>query len=86
MIVHLPTSLRSYSDERAQVECRGGSLAEVLVDLDRHFPGIRFRIVDERDRVRRHIKLFVNEDLAPDLSQRVAETDAVHIICALSGG
>ena len=86
MIVHLPTPLLSYSDERAQVECRGASLAEVLADLDRHFPGIRFRIVDERDRVRRHIKLFVNEDLAPDLSQPVAETDAVHIICALSGG
>ena len=86
MIVHLPTPLRSYSAERAEVECSGGSLAEVLADLDRHFPGIRFRIIDERDRVRPHIKLFVNEEPTEDLSRRVATTDAVHIICALSGG
>ena len=86
MIVHVPTPLRSYTFERARVEARGASLAEVLEDLDRRFPGIRFRVVDERDEVRRHIKLFVNEDLAGDLAQPVAEGDDVHIICALSGG
>ena len=86
MIVHVPTPLRSYSFERARVEARGASLAEVLDDLDRGFPGLRFRVVDEHGEVRRHIKLFVNEDLARDLAQPVTDSDEVHIICALSGG
>ena len=85
MIVHVPTSLLSYTDA-ARVDGHGASLAEVLEDLDRRFPGLRFRIVDERDALRRHIKLFVNEELTEDLARAVDARDDVHIICALSGG
>jgi hypothetical protein len=38
----------------------GATLAEVLADLDRQFPGIRFRMIDEQDRMRPHIRFFVN--------------------------
>ncbi len=48
--------------------------------------GIRFRIIDEQDGIRTHIKLFVNAELVPDLNQRIAEDDEIHIVCALSGG
>ena len=39
---------------------RRWTLAELLADLDRRYPGIRFRMIDEQDAVRRHIKIFVN--------------------------
>lgn len=86
MIVHIPTPLRSYTGERPAVDARGNTVGGVLSDLDRRFPGLRFRIVDEADHVRRHIKLFVNQEPTEDLSRAVAAADEVHIICALSGG
>lgn len=84
--VHIPTPLRSYTGTRAIVSAEGGTLAEVLGDLDRQFPGIRFRIIDEQDRIRRHIRLFVNDEDVPDLAPRLTERDEVTIICAISGG
>ena len=55
-------------------------------DLDRRFPGLRFRIIDEQDQVRRHVKVFVNLDSIEDLSTPVSASDELHILGALSGG
>ena len=56
------------------------------LDLDRRHPGFRFRIIDEQDSIRQHIKIFVNQDQARNLSARPEGGDEIHIICALSGG
>ena len=86
MKVHVPGPLRSYTGQRSLVEAAGATLAEVLADLERQFPGIRFRMIDEQGGVRRHIKLFVNQSLTADLAAGVKPEDQVHIICAISGG
>lgn len=86
MKVHVPTPLRSYTNKEGVVECSGATVAEVLADLDRRFPGFRFRIIDEQDGIREHIKIFVNEEQARHLAVPVASSDVLHIICALSGG
>jgi molybdopterin converting factor small subunit len=57
-----------------------------LSDLDRRFPGIRFRIVDEQSRLRQHMKVFVNQDSVRDLTTPLVSTDEVTIMQALSGG
>ena len=85
MKVLIPSSLRSYT-ERGETEANGATLDAVLVDLDRAYPGIRFRVIDEQDRIRRHIRIFVNGEQAPDLSQALRPTDEVIIVQALSGG
>ena len=86
MIVHVPTPLLSYTGDEARVEVGGHTLDEVLSALDRRYPGLRFRIIDEAQRVRRHIKLFVGTNVTEDLTVSVTDADEVHIICALSGG
>ncbi len=86
MIVHIPSPLRSYTKNEASVEANGSSLAEIVQDLDRTYPGIKFRMIDEQDGIRQHIKLFVNKQEAFDLKAEVSEQDVVHIICALTGG
>jgi molybdopterin converting factor small subunit len=86
MKVRIPTPLRSYTAQRSSVDARGLTVADVLVDLDRQFPGIRFRMVDEQDHVRKHMKVFVNDEPTRDLSTPVADTDVVTIMQALSGG
>jgi len=85
MKVIIPSSLRSYT-ERGETEARGATLAALLVDLERQYPGIRFRMVDEQDRIRRHIRIFVNGEQARDLAQPLATKDEVIIVQALSGG
>jgi len=85
MKVLIPSALRSYT-ERAETEASGATLAAMLVDLDRQYPGIRFRMIDEQDRIRRHIRVFVNGEQARGLSQPLNVTDEVIIVQALSGG
>ena len=58
----------------------------MLSDLERQFPGIRFRIVSEQDELREHIKIFVNQRIAQSLSERLESQDHVRIIMAISGG
>lgn len=85
MKVMIPSALRSYT-ERSETEAHGATLAVALVDLERQYPGIRFRVVDEQDRIRRHIRIFVNGAQVHDLAQPLAATDEVVIVQALSGG
>ena len=85
MNVLIPTPLRSYTGQRV-VEASGSTLGAVLADLDRQFPGIRFRMINEQDSMRPHVRLFVNGKQVFDLSQPLRSTDEVVIVQALSGG
>jgi len=84
--VHVPGPLHSYTGGRSTVEATGGTLNQLTRDLDRRFPGLRFRVVDEQERIRPHVKFFVNGVQVSSLSRRLAASDEVHIMAALSGG
>ena len=86
MRVRLPSPLDSYTGGLRETDLPGEDLGAVLDALDARFPGVKFRIVDERGRVRRHINLFVNQDLVTDLGRRISPADEVMIVAALSGG
>ena len=85
MKVLIPSALRSYT-ESSEAESSGATLAAVLADLDRQYAGIRFRMIDEQDRIRPHIRIFVNGKQIRELSEPLRETDEVIIVQALSGG
>jgi molybdopterin converting factor small subunit len=85
MRVVVPGALRSYTGTD-EVDADGETLAALLDDLDAHYPGLRFRIVDEQDRIRRHIRFFVNGVQHFDLAMPVGPDDELFIVQALSGG
>lgn len=85
MKVLIPSPLLSYTG-RSWVEADGETLGGLLADLDRQFPGIRFRMIDEQGRMRRHVRFFVNGDATFDLALRIGPADEVCIVQALSGG
>ena len=85
MKVLIPSPLLSYTG-RTWVDASGTTLRELLEDLDRRYPGIRFRMVDEQDRMRRHVRFFVNGEATFDLSAPLSPTDELCIVQALSGG
>jgi molybdopterin converting factor small subunit len=85
MKVLIPGPLLPYTKERL-VEAEGATLAALVADLDRRYPGIRFRMIDEQDRMRRHIRFFVNGEQEFALDRALAPGDSVAIVQALSGG
>ena len=85
MKVLIPGPLLSYTKKR-EVEAEGTTLGALLDDLDRQFPGIRFRVVDEQAALRRHVRFFVNGSQVFALGHALQPTDTVQIVQALSGG
>jgi hypothetical protein len=86
MKVVVPTQLRGYTAGLAEVSATGATLDDVLRDLDRQFPGFRFRVIDEQDRVRRHVILFVGGERQDDITSAVPAGAELQIVGALSGG
>ena len=85
MKVLIPSSLLSYT-KVPKVEASGATLLELLADLDRQFPGLRFRVVDEQGQMRAHMRFFVNNEQVFDLAHTLRPTDEVFLLQALSGG
>jgi hypothetical protein len=84
--VRIPTPLRAYTGQRAEVEADGATIAELLVDLDRRHPGIRFRMVDEQGALRPHMSIFVAKERERDLSRSLDGIEEIVVMQALSGG
>jgi molybdopterin converting factor small subunit len=84
--VRIPTPLRSYTAQAKEVDASGTTVDEVLLDLDRQFPGFRFRMVDEQGRLRQHMKVFVDTDMIRDLTTDVTTATEITLMQALSGG
>jgi len=86
MKVWIAPPLRSYTNEAHFVEATGSTLQEVLNHLEKNFPGIRFRMIDEQGNIREHIHIFVGQNMAKSLKETVLEGQEVQIVAALSGG
>jgi sulfur-carrier protein len=86
MKVLLPSPLYSYTNEKRSIDASGATLAELLREMDAKFPGIRFRVIDEQDNIRQHIKIFVNKQQVRKLDVCLNAEDEIIFIAALSGG
>ena len=84
--VHIAPLLHSYTGGQRRVAAKGTTLGDVLDDLDRRFPGIRFRVVDEQGHARPHVRFFVNGEDTRSLAMELKTGDEIHVIGALSGG
>jgi molybdopterin synthase sulfur carrier subunit len=87
--VRIPTPLRSITKGSAEVQAKGGSVADVVEDLERQFPGLRERLVDEGGELRRFINIYVNEEDIRFLAGKgtaLKDGDEVSIVPAIAGG
>jgi molybdopterin synthase sulfur carrier subunit len=84
--VAIPSQLIAYTDGATRVEAAGDTVGRVLDDLDRRFPGLKFRVIDEQDRIRRHMRIFVGQDEAKTVAVPVGDGGELLIFGALSGG
>ncbi len=86
MRVGIPSVLTSYTQGATSVDATGNSVDALLDDLDHQFPGIKFRMVNERGALRPHMRVFVNKEMVEGLDQPVGSNDEIVILQALSGG
>ncbi len=85
-ILSIPTPLRKYTQGRRSLSAEGATLREVFDRVERDCPGLKFRVINEQEQLREHIKLFINQRVAPDLDAPVQPGDEIRIILAISGG
>ncbi len=84
-VVHLRQPLKRLAGDRSEHSLDGGSVRELLAELERAHPAARGWILDERGELRRHINVFVNgEPGAQDT--RVGADDRIDVLPAISGG
>jgi molybdopterin synthase sulfur carrier subunit len=83
--VLIPGALRSYT-RAAQVQAEGTTLDALFADLDRRYPGLRFRVVDEQNLLRPNMRIFVNGVGVRALDHALRADDFVAVVLALSGG
>jgi molybdopterin converting factor small subunit len=84
--VSIPSQLIAYTGGATRAEAVGETVIAVLDDLDRQFPGLKFRVIDEQDRIRRHVRIFIGPDEARTTDAAVGDGGELLIFGALSGG
>lgn len=85
MKVLIPGALRSYT-RQAEVDADGDTLDALFTGLDRRYPGLRFRVVNEQGLLRPNMRVFVNGTGVRELGHALRRDDFVAVVLALSGG
>lgn len=89
IVVRIPTPLQKLTGDKAEVTAEGGTVQDLLADLDRQFPGLKDRLCDPNGKLRRFVNLYVNEEDIRFLKQEstaLKDGDEVSIIPAIAGG
>ena len=87
--VKVPTPLRKFTAGSESVQASGGTIGELVENLEKKHPGIRERLCDEQGRVRRFVNLYVNGDdirFLQQLETKVKDGDEISIVPAIAGG
>ena len=84
-VVRLRGPLKQLAGDRSEHSIEGGSVGDLLLELERAHPAARGWILDERGVLRRHINVFVNGEMSGQ-DARVSGDDRVEVIPAISGG
>ncbi|HKZ76097.1 MAG TPA: MoaD/ThiS family protein, partial [Actinomycetota bacterium] len=85
----LPTILRKHAGGEALVDGRGGTLRELLSDLESRYPGITKNVVSNEGGLHRFVNVYVNDEdvrYLGSLETAVREGDTVSILPAVAGG
>lgn len=87
--VRIPAPLQKITQNKQEVESDAGNIKELILDLEKQFPGIKGRLLDENGKIRRFINFYVNDEDIRFLKQDetpLSDGNEVSIIPAIAGG
>lgn len=87
--VKIPGPLQKLTSGKDAVVVEASTVSGVIDGLDRQFPGVKARLLDEQGNIRRFVLVYVNgEDIRFGKEQQtpVKEGDEVSILPAIAGG
>ncbi|MBI4240971.1 MAG: MoaD/ThiS family protein [Candidatus Rokubacteria bacterium] len=89
VLVRIPTPLRAVTKGAGEAYAKGSNVGELIGDLERQFPGLRERLVDEQGELRRFINIYVNQEdirFLQGTGTALKDGDEVSIVPAIAGG
>ncbi|PYN44930.1 MAG: molybdopterin synthase sulfur carrier subunit [Candidatus Rokuibacteriota bacterium] len=89
VLVRIPTPLRTLTKGNAEIQAKGATIDSVVDDLERQFPGLKERLLDETGELRRFINIYVNQEDIRFLQAKkttLKDGDEVSIVPAIAGG
>jgi molybdopterin synthase sulfur carrier subunit len=87
--VRIPTPLRKLTQNQEIVEAEGSTIRELINSLENNYPGLKERICDEQDNIRRFVNIFLNDEDIRFLKESetpVKSGDEISIVPAIAGG
>ncbi len=87
--VAIPPALRDRTGRQRTVQVEGSNVREVIEDLERNYPGLRFNICHETGELRPYVNVFVGSESVrymQGLDTPVEPGDTIHIMHSVAGG
>jgi len=87
--VKFTAALKRFFPDLQEMDVEARNVAELMVQIEKAYPGIQSYILDDQGSLRKHVNIFVASELIKDkikLSDTIESGSEVHIIQALSGG
>jgi molybdopterin synthase sulfur carrier subunit len=87
--VRIPTPIRQYTEQQAEVALEGKNVREVLESFKARFPDAGTRFFSSESKASRFVNLYLNDEdirFLKDLDTPVTDRDTLSIILAIAGG
>ncbi|HZJ52009.1 MAG TPA: ubiquitin-like small modifier protein 1 [Actinomycetota bacterium] len=87
--VKIPTQLRTLTNDAPEVEAQGGTVSEIVDDLEARYPGLKERLMDDSGKLRRFVNIYVNDEdvrFLEGIGTEVPDGAKLSIIPAVAGG
>ncbi len=86
--VKIPTPLRKFTNQQGEIQAQGNTIIELIENLEKDFPGIKQRLLDEKGEIRKFINIYVGEEDIRFLQGKETKIEGkeVFIVPSIAGG
>tara|TARA_Y100000310_G_C20491866_1_gene719649 strand:+ start:533 stop:802 length:270 start_codon:yes stop_codon:yes gene_type:complete len=86
--VKIPTPLRRFTNEEGEVQVDGNNIIELIENLEKNYPGMKKRLLDEEGKVRKFINIYVGDEDIRFLQKEETKIDGkdINIVPSIAGG
>jgi molybdopterin synthase sulfur carrier subunit len=89
VVVRIPTPLRSLTKGAAEVQADAGNVMDLIEVLERQYPGLKDRLLEDGGELRRFINIYINQEdirFLQGATTTLKQGDEVSIVPAIAGG